>query len=250
MRAPRAGSRYFSYRLDINGEAEKALPPGMLATADAVADNYIQRVNLDTRDPTTVGGRGVIVSYHSGGLNRFGPAVFVANGGHVYQFAWDAGVFECTPAPGFTGPGVYGYVSRLGAVPELVAAWPLTVPAAGGIPLSPAPAGEKGEVMSTEENKALIRRVTDEVYSQGKLDAVDRYYAPDWVLHDAPPNAGGDREALKEVLGVIRGGFPDVRASIEVILAEGDLVASRTTAEGTHTREYFGIAPPGHRATA
>ena len=103
----------FLDRLDTNGEAAMALPPGMPATADAVADNYVRRVNLDTRDPTTVGGRpGVIVSYHSGGLNRFGLAVFVANGGHVYQFAWDAGVFECTPAPGFTGPGVYGHVIR------------------------------------------------------------------------------------------------------------------------------------------
>src|ERR1700694_1921777 len=103
--------------------------------------------------------------------------------------------------------------------------------------------------MSAEENKALIRRVNDEVYSQGKLDAIDRYYAPDWVMHDAPPNAGGDREALKEVLKVIRGGFPDVHSSIELVLAEGDLVASRTTAEGTHTREYFGVAPTGKRVT-
>ena len=110
--APRELDRsIFLDRLGIDGDAEKSLSPGIPATADAVADKYVQRVNLDTRDPTTVGGRpGVIVSYHSGGLNRFGLAVFVANGGHVYQFAWDAGVFECTPAPGFTGPGVYGHV--------------------------------------------------------------------------------------------------------------------------------------------
>jgi predicted ester cyclase len=112
----------------------------------------------------------------------------------------------------------------------------------------PAPAGEKGRTtMSTEENKELIRRVTVEVYSKGNVEAVDRYYAPDWVLHDAPPNAGGDRQALKEMLGVIRGGFPDARASIELVLAEGDLVAYRSTAEGTHTREYFGVAPTGKR---
>src|SRR5437773_10719985 len=103
--------------------------------------------------------------------------------------------------------------------------------------------------MSAEENKELIRKVTEEVYNRGNLAAIDRYYASDWMAHDAPPNAGGDRESLKEVLGVIRGGFPDVHASIEVILAEGDLVASRTTAEGTHTREYFGIAPTGKRVT-
>jgi len=103
--------------------------------------------------------------------------------------------------------------------------------------------------MSTEENKALIRKVTEEIYSQGNLAAIDRYYAPDWVMHDAPSNAGGDREALKEVLGVIKSGFPDVHATIELILAEGDLVSYRSVAEGTHTREYFGVAPTGKRVT-
>jgi predicted ester cyclase len=103
--------------------------------------------------------------------------------------------------------------------------------------------------MSAEENKALIRRLVEEVYSQGKLDAIDRYYAPDWALRDAQSNQGSDREGLKKVLESIRGGFPDVRVRIELILAEGDLVAWRATAEGTHTREYFGVAPTGKKVT-
>jgi predicted ester cyclase len=103
--------------------------------------------------------------------------------------------------------------------------------------------------MSAEENKQLIRRLIDEVFSRGDLDAIDRYYAPNWVLHDAPPNAGGDRASMKQVLEVIRGGFPDVRARLEVILAECDLVAYRTISEGTHTKEYFGTAPTGKRVT-
>jgi predicted SnoaL-like aldol condensation-catalyzing enzyme len=110
--------------------------------------------------------------------------------------------------------------------------------------------GQTGESeMSSEENKALIRRVMDEVFNQGNLDAIDRYYSPTWVLHDAPPNAGGDRNAFKQVLSVIRSGFPDVRARIDLILADGDLVAYRTTSEGTHTKEYFGVAPTGKRVT-
>ena len=110
--------------------------------------------------------------------------------------------------------------------------------------------GREGESeMSAEENKALIRRITEEVFSQGKTDAIDRYYAPNWVLHDAPPNAAPDRDALKQVLSVIRGGFPDVRARIDLIVAEGDLVAYHTVSEGTHTKEYFGVAPTGKRVT-
>src|SRR5438876_2299541 len=89
--------------------------------------------------------------------------------------------------------------------------------------------GREGESeMSAEENKALIRRVTEEVFSQGNTEAIDRYYAPNWVLHDAPPNAGVSRDALKKVLDVIRGGFPDVRVRIDLIVAEGDLVAYHT----------------------
>jgi predicted ester cyclase len=103
--------------------------------------------------------------------------------------------------------------------------------------------------MSAEENKALIRRVADEVFNRGDLDGIDRYFAPNWVMHDAPPNAGGDRAGLKEVLRKIRSGFPDVGVRIELILAEGDLVAYRTTSEGTHTNEYFGTAPTGKRVT-
>jgi len=78
---------------------------------------------------------------------------------------------------------------------------------------------------------------------------IDLYFAPNWVQHDAPSNAGADRDALKQVLEVIRGGFPDVRTRIDMILAEGDLVAYRATTEGTHTKEYFGVAPTGKRVT-
>ena len=99
--------------------------------------------------------------------------------------------------------------------------------------------------MSVEENKELVRRAWEEVFNRGDLDAVERYYAPGWVMHDAPPNAGANLKSLKEVLGTIRGGFPDVRARIELMLAEGDLVAYRVTSEGTHSREYFGLAPTG-----
>src|SRR2546425_13268235 len=112
------------------------------------------------------------------------------------------------------------------------------------MPRSPAPAGEKGESeMSAEENKALIRRVTDEVFSQGNTDAIDRYYAPNWVLHDAPPNAGESRDALKQVLSVIRGGVPDVRPQIALIAAEVVPVAYHTTSDGSATQVSSGPPP-------
>ena len=104
--------------------------------------------------------------------------------------------------------------------------------------------------MLGEENKELVRRAVDAVWNRADSDAMDRYYAPDHILHGVPPT-GADfgREEFKRVMRTIRNGFPDLRARIDLILAEGELVASRITSSGTHTREYFGVEPTGKRVT-
>ena len=38
--------------------------------------------------------------------------------------------------------------------------------------------------MSTEENKALSRRVAEEIFNGGNLDLAYELYAPDYALHD------------------------------------------------------------------
>ncbi|MGH2473458.1 MAG: ester cyclase [Candidatus Limnocylindria bacterium] len=100
--------------------------------------------------------------------------------------------------------------------------------------------------MSGEENKELIRRVVEEVRNRGNFDAMDRYYARDHILHSVPPT-GADfgREQFKQVMRTIRGGFPDLSAHIDLRLAEGELVATRLTSSGTHTRPYFIVEPTG-----
>ena len=100
----------FSINVDrlIIGRAESVLGPGTGATPDAVADVFLKDLRVESRGATTMENRpGVVVGYRYGGLNRFGYALFVANGAHIYQFSWDAGVFDCEPAPGFIGPAVY-----------------------------------------------------------------------------------------------------------------------------------------------
>src|SRR5262245_20382852 len=89
--------------------------------------------------------------------------------------------------------------------------------------------------MSTEENKALIRRYVHDVLNQGKIELVDSLCAPE-LLHHLPQFSGPlrGREMLKQLINYNRTVFPDRCVQIEDILAEADRVAVRATFRGTY----------------
>ncbi len=100
--------------------------------------------------------------------------------------------------------------------------------------------------MSAEENKAILRRVAEEVFNQGNLSVVDELFASDYVLHDPGVPVGELRgpEAFKEQwVSMFRTAFPDLQMTIEDQVAEGDKVASRYVGRGTHQGELMGISP-------
>jgi predicted ester cyclase len=103
--------------------------------------------------------------------------------------------------------------------------------------------------MSTEENKTLLRRSVEEVFSaQGDLDVADEIYAPNYVGHNPlnPEDVRGP-EGAKEQARMYRSAFPDVRLNIEEQVAEGDRVVTRWIGSGTHQGEMMGIAPTGNQ---
>jgi steroid delta-isomerase-like uncharacterized protein len=104
--------------------------------------------------------------------------------------------------------------------------------------------------MSTEENKALARRVIEQMFNEGNLDVADELLALDYVDHDPtlPEDVHGP-EGFKEYVGMYRSAFPDLHVQIEDQIAEGDRVATRWTGTGTHDGELAGIAPTGKRVT-
>jgi steroid delta-isomerase-like uncharacterized protein len=102
----------------------------------------------------------------------------------------------------------------------------------------------------SEENKALIRREIEEVFSaQGDLDVADEIFAPEYVSHDpiSPEEVRGGPEGAKEFAMMYRNAFPDVQLSIEDQIAEGDKVVTRWIGSGTHLGELMGIAPTGNQ---
>jgi predicted ester cyclase len=103
--------------------------------------------------------------------------------------------------------------------------------------------------MTTEENKAVVRRFNDEVWNTGNLAIIDELFATTWVGHDLPPGLAPGREGLKQMVGAFRAAFSDIRATVDDQIAEGDEVAWRWTFQGTHSGEFMGIPPTGKTIT-
>lgn len=104
--------------------------------------------------------------------------------------------------------------------------------------------------MSKEQNKADIRRFIEEVFHEGKLDVLDEVIAADYVEHvPLPPGFAPGRDGLKQWVTALRAAFPDFRYRIDDMIAEGDKLAVRVTARGTHQGEFLGIPPTGRRVS-
>jgi predicted ester cyclase len=85
----------------------------------------------------------------------------------------------------------------------------------------------------SEENKAVVRRLVEEVINQGKLELADQLFLPEFA-----PMA-------KQAFGTFRAAFPDWREDIVELVAEGNRVAGHFKCTGTHQGEFMGFSPTG-----
>lgn len=86
--------------------------------------------------------------------------------------------------------------------------------------------------------------MVEEAFSHGDLDVVDELLAPDSVGHAYPDELHGPEE-VKAFIASLRAGFPDLVIQVRDLVAEGDQVAVRWVARGTHDGELDGIPPTG-----
>ena len=100
--------------------------------------------------------------------------------------------------------------------------------------------------MSTEQNKALIRRFYEEVWGKGNVDVADEVFAPDYVRHDLRPgNPLPGPAGQKQIATDFRAAFPDLHFTLGLLVAEADMVVGRWTATGTNTGLWGNILPTG-----
>jgi steroid delta-isomerase-like uncharacterized protein len=102
--------------------------------------------------------------------------------------------------------------------------------------------------VSVEENKELVRRFYEKVWNLGETDFAFEVFADDYVRHDfrktdALPGPAGQ----KKIADDFRAAFPDLEMTVDFMIGEGDFVAGRWTATGTHTGSWGGVEPTGRR---
>ena len=102
--------------------------------------------------------------------------------------------------------------------------------------------------MSTEENKALVRRFF-EAFNAGDLDGVAAVFAPNAVVHNSGAPDPLNLEGFKHLAAVFLAAFPDGKHSIDDMIVEGDKVVTRMTYRGTHTGDLMGMPPTGKQVT-
>jgi steroid delta-isomerase-like uncharacterized protein len=95
-----------------------------------------------------------------------------------------------------------------------------------------------------DANKAAVRRFYDRSH-EGDLTAYDDMLSPDFVNHGGPAGDIHGPEAFKQAYIGFATAFSDFRTSIDLILAEGDLVAVWGVATGTHDGPFMGLPPSG-----
>src|SRR2546429_1453723 len=101
--------------------------------------------------------------------------------------------------------------------------------------------------MSTEENKAIVRRY-QEAYNSNNLDALNKVVAPDFVSHSLAPGLPDGLQGGNLTHEMAMAAMPDYKVSIEDVIAEGDRVVESFTMTGTHTgAEFLGLPPSGRQ---
>jgi len=110
--------------------------------------------------------------------------------------------------------------------------------AADRVPFSPDGASQEAR------NKAIAGRVFEEIFNQGKFQVAEEIYAKDFVNHGLHRNA--DLQEDQAAARAEKKAFPDLKMTVDLMVAEGDLVTVVWTFRGTHTGAgYYGLPPTG-----
>ena len=98
--------------------------------------------------------------------------------------------------------------------------------------------------------KATVRRFYEEVVGRGSTAAAEELLSADLLDHGVPPMFPPGRAGFLQFAASLKTAFPDLRVTVEDLIAEGDQVAARVSVRGTHKGVLLGrLAATGRSAT-
>ena len=100
--------------------------------------------------------------------------------------------------------------------------------------------------MKLEQNKAIARRVIEDVFVRRDPSAVDDLIAVDFTPHDWGGVEKG-RDAMRGAIRRTSAGLSGVEMRIEDMIAEGDRVVVRLTSSATQSGPFMGLPASGNR---
>ena len=103
--------------------------------------------------------------------------------------------------------------------------------------------------MSAKQNKALVRKFFEEVWSKGNVAVVDGLLAPDFVDRSLLPGQESSREGYKRSITQFGAAFSFTDLTIENQISEGDMVVTKFSTRCIHRGEFLGVPPSGDEAT-
>lgn len=99
-----------------------------------------------------------------------------------------------------------------------------------------------------EQNKAIMRRMIEEIWNQGNLLVADELFSADHFSPSAPDLPKGP-ESVKMLVTMFRSAMPDYHMVIDMIMADETKVVARFIQSGTHVgAPLMGMPPSGRRA--
>lgn len=100
----------------------------------------------------------------------------------------------------------------------------------------------------TEANKAVVQRYIDEIQNGHMLDAIPDVFAEDFIDHTASGGGAfvGGLDGLRQGYAAFLRAFPDLHATVDDMIAEGDKVVASKTLTGTHSDIWLGVPATGN----
>ncbi len=103
--------------------------------------------------------------------------------------------------------------------------------------------------MSADVNKVLVHQYYDALWNRGDMTVIDTVTTSDYFYDLAGNPTPMDHAGLQQFAGMLRSAFPDWHVTSEDLIGEGDRVAVRWSAAGTHQGPYQGIPATGKQVT-